>query len=257
MHSVDAKIVRAGEHLELLSKEIHEYLRAAKRTTVPKVDGDVSWLVHWVENPVSPMHLSTVVGDTVFNLRSALDNLICGLIRTEDSTAPCSKSQFPICTKVEQWENHSGTWLKGVPPDAQKIIKGIQPCFRDYGTPEADPLAVLNTLCNMDKHRAVLLTGSYDRHVEFSVHLNDGRVHKVMLTEPMHAGSPTTIPLQNIHPRLVGTKVRIESSGTGFVIFHEEGAWGERPVLELMFSLLEHVKDRVIPRFKPFFTPPV
>ena len=29
MHSVDAKIVRAGEHLEVLTKDIHDYLRAA------------------------------------------------------------------------------------------------------------------------------------------------------------------------------------------------------------------------------------
>jgi len=253
MHSVDAKIVRAGEHLEVLSKEIHDYLRAAKRTTIPKVDGDVSWLVHWVENPTSSLHLSTVVGDVVFNLRSALDNLVCGLIRKKDSTAPCKKSQFPICVSTDRWEKDSEKWLKGVEPDAQKIIKGLQPCFKDYGKPEDDPLAVLNTLGNMDKHRAVLVTGSYDRHVEFSVHLNDGRIHRVMLMEPIHAGYPATIPLENIHPRLVSPKVRVESFGTGFVIFHESGAWGERPVLDIMFSLLGYVKDRVIPRFKPFF----
>lgn len=91
-------------------------------------------------------------------MRSALDNLVCGLIRTKDLHAACKGTQFPICSTEEPWDKNRQKHLKGVEPAAQKMIKDLQLCFRISVVPENDALSILNVLCNTDKHRSVNLT---------------------------------------------------------------------------------------------------
>src|SRR5215472_3528204 len=133
MESVDAKISRAGEHLETLTAEIYSFLQSAKRNTAVKVDGQHAWITWWLDDPHPPIRLSVLVGDLVFNLRSALDNLVCGLIRTADPGNKCRNTKFPIFVKAERWQKNWREDLQGVPAEAQPIIKSLQPCFREYG----------------------------------------------------------------------------------------------------------------------------
>ena len=89
MESVDAKIARAKEHLDTLHREADAFFETTKRNFVLKTEGRAAWIVYWVDDPFPPIRLGVLLGECVFNMRSALDNLVCGLIRTKDGFAAC------------------------------------------------------------------------------------------------------------------------------------------------------------------------
>ena len=252
MESVDAKMVRAKEHLDTLHAEAGVFFESTKRNFILKSNGQKAWIVHYIEDSIPPIRLGVLLGESVFNIRSALDNLVCGLIRTADSHAPCKGTQFPICSAQEQWEKNWQKYLNGVEPAAQKMIRDLQPCFRMSAVPENDPLSILNVLCNSDKHRAVTLTLAYSHDLTVRVHANDGKVHVWRATEPIYAGDVHTIPL-NLDPASIQPSARVETSGTDILIIREIGPWGQRPVWSVLTDLYEYVRDRVVIPLKPFF----
>jgi hypothetical protein len=195
MESVDAKMDRAKEHLDTLYAEAGIFFESTKRHFILKTDGHAVWIVHYIEDSIPPIRLGVLLGECVFNIRSALDNLVCGLIRAKDSHVPCKGTQFPITSTEEQWEKHWQKYLKGVEPAAQKLIRDLQPCFRMSSVPDNDPLSMLNVLCNNDKHRAVTLTLAYNYDLTVKVHANDGRVYPWKAQKPLYAGDVHTIPV--------------------------------------------------------------
>ena len=197
MESVDAKMVRAKEHLDTLHAEAGMFFESAKRNFILKTNEHEAWIVHYIEDSIPPIRLGVLLGECVFNIRSALDNLVCGLIRTVDSHAPCKDSQFPICSTQKQWKDISQKYLKGVEPAAQKMVQDLQPCFRMSAAPENDPLSILNILCNSDKHRAVTLTLAYSHDLTVRVHANDGSVYVWEAMEPLYAGDVHTDTTQS------------------------------------------------------------
>lgn len=253
MESVDAKMIRAKEHLDTLYAEARLFFKCTKRNFILKSNRKEAWLVHYIEDSIPPIRLGVLLGECVFNMRSALDNLVCGLIRMGDSHASCESSQFPICSAPELWEKAlQRRRLNGVEPAAQKMIRDIQPCFRMSAAPENDPLSILNVLCNSDKHRAVTLTLAYSHDLKVKVSTNDGRVHLWKATKPLYAGDVHTIPL-SLDPASIHPSARVEASGTDLLIIGQIGPWGERPVWSVLTDLYEYVRDRVVIPLKPFF----
>jgi hypothetical protein len=115
MLSVDAKVQRAGEHLDTFRREADNFLATVRPQAVRKTSGDSTWLVVWLEDPYPPVHLSTVMGDCLFNLRSALDHLVCALIRARIPNHPCDRSEFPIFIEMEKFEKRVGFQKLGTP----------------------------------------------------------------------------------------------------------------------------------------------
>ena len=255
MESVDAKIARAKEHLDTLYAEAGVFFESTKRNFILKSNGQEAWIVHYIQDSIPPIRLGVLLGECVYNLRSALDNLVCGLIRTKDAHAACHGTQFPICSTTKTWNDNWRKDLKGVEPAAQQMIKDLQPCFRMSAVPGNDPLSVLNVLCNSDKHRAVTLTLAYSHDLTITVHANDGKVHVVKVTKPLYAGDVHTIPL-SLDPATVQPSARFETRGTGVLTIREFGPWGERPVWSVLSDLYEYVRDRVAVPLKPFFLAP-
>jgi hypothetical protein len=256
MEGVDAKIARAKEHLDALHAEAGVFFKTTKKNFVLKSNEREAWIVHWVDDPFPPIRLGVLLGECVFNMRSALDNLVCGLVRTKDPTAECKGTQFPICATRKCWNDHWRKYLKGVEPAAQQMIKDLQPCFRSSSAPENDPLCVLNDLCNSDKHRAVILTMAYNRDLTVRVHANDGKIHVVKAMAPLYGGDVHTLPL-DLDPSTIQPSARVETTGTEFMAIREVGPWGDRPVWAVLSDCLEHVKERVIVPLKPFFVAPL
>jgi len=252
MESFDAKLARAKEHLDTLRAEAEVFFNATKRNFIPKTNGREAWIVYQVEDSFPPIRLGVLLGECVFNMRSALDNLVCGLIRTKQGYVPCKGTQFPICCTREAWDGCWQKYLKGVEPAAQGMIKDLQPIFRMPLAPKDDHLNALNELCKADKHRAVTLTLAYTHDLTLKVHANDGKVHVVKVTEPLYAGDVHTIPLR-LDPATIQPSARIESSGTEVLIIREVGPWGDRPVWAVLADILEYVLNRVVFPLKPFF----
>jgi hypothetical protein len=252
MESVYAKMARAKEHLDTLHAEARVFFESTTRKFILKSNGREAWIVHYIEDSIPPIRLSVFLGECVFNIRSALDNLVCGLIRKADSHAPCKGTQFPIYSAHGQWEKNWQKQLKGVEPAAQKMIRDLQPCFRISSAPENDPLSSLNALCNCDKHRAVILTLAYSHDLTIKVHANDGRIHVWKATEPLYAGDVHTIPL-NLDPTSIQPTAHIEAKGTEVLIIRDIGPWGQHPVWSVLADLHEYVRHHVVIPLKPFF----
>lgn len=116
-------------------------------------------LVCQMEGMIAPLkEWSLELGEIVYSLRSALDNLIyvCAQIRTDPPPNPRSL-QFPIAQHPGQYVNAARNIAPQLPPEIADLLEKIQPYHRDRpdveGSPEHDPLVLLNWISNHDKHR--------------------------------------------------------------------------------------------------------
>jgi hypothetical protein len=162
-----AKLGRADEHLKSLVKEIERIDDAQPKPSVVYIEFEPPR--HVVRVRATPgiseeerMQLALIEGDAVANLRTALDYLVCELVRLEGRRQPGRQNAFPVCTQKRQFDRAVrapkypkigplyGLQING---DAWAFIEGAQP----YKDPDPDiaGLAVLARLSNRDKHRAL------------------------------------------------------------------------------------------------------
>ena len=172
LESVDAKLDRAHEHLGVIDEQIGDFAKATKDKShfVIKTNPQTAkvWMVWWIDEPHhTPLSLSVRIGEFLYNLRSSLDNLVCALVRSQTPSSTCRGRGFPIFTDSDKYADYRASMLKGVPDRARALIDGLQPYTRGHGSVDKDPLNILNSLCNRDKHRALNLSTGYNP--EFAV----------------------------------------------------------------------------------------
>ncbi len=122
----------------------------------------MKWVYH-PELPNTPWNFkveanptfAVIVGETVQNIRSALDYLIYELVRHTRGRKPRLQTQFPLYVAAGDFYGRRYQ-IKELPGELRRRIRKLQPYqFPDPGT---HPLAVLNKLSNADKHRLLLAT---------------------------------------------------------------------------------------------------
>ena len=146
-----AKLARAREHLNALRAAIDEHLDARPYRIEHErdvQDGDDVFRL-FVERPF-PLSLGVIVGDFAHNARSALDHLVYVL----STGAHPDRSQFPFALTKASFQSQAADRLRGVPAPALQAIELVQP-FRHQPNPHLHPLAALNELSNVDKHRLI------------------------------------------------------------------------------------------------------
>jgi hypothetical protein len=251
MESVDAKMIRAHEHIETLGREATEYLSSIDMMlhlkTAPYLPNP--WIVFHASDYIPPMRLTTLIGDAVHNMRAALDNLVCGLAKTNDRSCTCKGTAFPYRQNEADWAANVQFDLDGVPKAARKIIKSLQPWLDP-----TSPLRILNKLSNIDKHRHCNLALTYSRDTKFRIYCNDGRILEVAAETPLYLGDGQTFTLP-IESSLVMPSARIQSSATFVLTFQEEGPWADWPIMKVLQDCFDHIERKVIPPLKPFFEP--
>jgi hypothetical protein len=255
MESTDAKIGRAREHLDVLDREIADFIRGTNRHFEIKVaeDRSAAWIVSWVEDPYPPIRLSLLIGDCLSNMRSALDNLICGLVRTQKPGSSCSGRAFPICADEQTYQRQRASVLKGVHEAAKRVIDSLQPFTRPAGSVQIDPLNMLNVLCNRDKHRAANLTSGFSKNTRLDIHdPGAGGIYHVSVPK-LHKGDGPDIIMMPVPSGPVGQSIRVDTKGTAVLAFNDDGPWEERPVSEVLHACMNYVEDGVIRKLKPFF----
>src|SRR5271166_256514 len=143
------KVARAKRHLHDIAKVL-KGLEHGRCELVPEIQQNPNIGVLRIRlSPKPPEELSLVVGDCLFNLRSALDHLVWQLVLSNKGT-PTDRHLFPISKNREAFndavtKHHR---LDCVPAEAATIIERLQP----YHTGETHPLALLSKLHNIDKH---------------------------------------------------------------------------------------------------------
>lgn len=173
-----AKIERAKNHISEFDRERVAFLDTNPYVVVtkfnPKTDVTESIMGPL---PSMPTNLSTITGDAVQNLRSALDYLAAELVRSAGKDPKLV--YFPICESAKKYMTDSKGKTNGMPPEAKKLIDSIEPYGGGYG----DDLWILHTLNNADKHRLLMpVTVNIGQEVVFSCGPNPGRAFTTFST---------------------------------------------------------------------------
>lgn len=97
-----------------------------------------------------PRELATIIGDAVHNLRTALDQLVCELVRRNGG--PVTREHaFPISHTQSAFEARRASALRGMSPKAQAFIRKLKP-FQGGNR----LLWMLSSLDNLDKHDSIV-----------------------------------------------------------------------------------------------------
>jgi len=146
------KCHRAREHLETLYAESRAEERTiGVRTEFDPHDDMCSFVVETL--PEAKLRWSVIVGDVVYNLRSALDQAVCAAVIVNGGDCEAPPSQFPITTRRKLWRDpRTRRMVSQLPRKQRAIVRRSQP-YKASGGPVGHPLAILQEWSNRDKHR--------------------------------------------------------------------------------------------------------
>ena len=145
-------------------------------------DADEQVWVFRGETPMVPIDWSVRLGEILYNLRSALDQLVWQLVLA-NGQVPGRHNAFPIVMSDKDWEEQArGRWvLSGVSESAVNMIRRLQPYTGGMHLPfNVGAFWTLHALCNIDKHR----------HLVFAIVSSDGlsqRHNRPPLDRPVSA----------------------------------------------------------------------
>lgn len=155
------KIERADENIRNLRSEVAAFLESKQNDVVSEIDPKTGHgLVKFAGDLSAVRRFAVLSGEIVYHLRSSLDHLVWRLIT--DPALRSIHSGFPIYSSdprqatVPAPMRRYSRRIKGVSSTAAVIIERIQPY--NGTTPANDPLVILNTLNNSDKHHELVLT---------------------------------------------------------------------------------------------------
>jgi hypothetical protein len=176
-----AKLNRAYKRLEELHRLIGDFrnpedpYRLVRHEEFDGVDTSTFRYTAHIERPIPVDDWSPVIGEFLYDTRSALDHLAWQL--SVAHCAPCDAPngvRFPIfcskrkffeqmrsrCGRAGRWAYSSGVYqFRAMSAEAQAQILALQP-YERRKNPERDPLWVLHELCNPDKHETIPVVGS-------------------------------------------------------------------------------------------------
>ena len=134
-----------------------------------------------------------IVGDTVHGLRSALDQLAWTLSVDFDSVGPppdplppgnrWRRISFPIRLTEPDWDAAASNALWAIDPNLLPLLKQKQPFGTGAGAPVKEPLAMLDELWSIDKHRHLHLVNA------------TAELHEVPTVNPLPSSSYELPPL--------------------------------------------------------------
>ena len=246
LDGVRAKIARAKVHAQEADLICKEIANQASREIFSEPDGDDTKLVFKIGSiPQIPLSLSTIIGDSLNNIRAAFDHLACQLVLLDGGT-PSHYTNFPIY--------HRDPQPRMVPPITSTDIQAaIVAAYRESAREWTDQLWVINKLANIDKHRLLLTTAITTNWMGASWGLPEGVRSPIVRTNasPLQNDSPLawfdfqgTVPPRDFNPHL----------SVNVVIFERHFHWStEQQAGELLEGLIHILTTRISQHFVRLF----
>jgi hypothetical protein len=258
------KMVRANEHGKTLNDAIDEFTGRNPYETVNDFKPEIGHYVtrfkvrEWPDPAWSP-----IVGDIVYNVRSALDHLAWQLVRRNRRT-PTGTTTFPIFCQdpfnpaahpsVTEYERALKRWnaqTKRMHSGDIALLKLLQPHQRGEDA-DSHPLARLDQLSKWDKHREFHFAAQSLMDYEFSVKTTTRNVlPRPVYFKPKGEMLKDGEPIARFTPLVIGPNPKLNMN---FKLFYDI-AFGEGSPLEglgIKETLVEigHYVSDVIVKFK-------
>jgi hypothetical protein len=177
---VKLKRDRALEHFRELVQAISQFLES-NPFAMQKAEANGQILYRFSKVETCPVEWGVLIGECLYNWRSALDHLIWQVASTQHDPPP-DQLDFPIATKADWWTRWKARYGVALPPDGLIAIEQLQPVIRRPTAPDDDALAFLNRQRNIDAHRLIRTAGATIKGVLFQ----SGSVEaQVQILEPM------------------------------------------------------------------------
>lgn len=153
---VRARLDHAETHMESISRTAADFLASKPYEMTMEFDQKrrVRQLVFRVRAEAPPA-LRHIISDMVNGIRSSLDHMVyeLAIISGSDPDAPGVRTQFPIYEDRQNYEKARGKDLKGLDERFARLIDSKQPYQRGKVAGKRDPLAQVQWMSNLDKHR--------------------------------------------------------------------------------------------------------
>lgn len=176
-----AKIDRADKHIRALARMILAFRKLAYGVEAQPafwsepIGSNADDLIIFAQATEDPPSLKwgPLIGDIAHGLRSALDQVAWGLSVAHqaslgntpppDPIPPGNRWRdiaFPICRDARKWRSIWGSKMWAADPALMAVLERFQPYFSGKNPADREPLAVLDELWNIDKHRHLHLVNS-------------------------------------------------------------------------------------------------
>ena len=157
LEGIGAKLDRADESIHNLNLEISSFLRDNYRIERHFDAQSRKYVFSAFGESEVPPRFSVLIGEVLYNLRSALDHLVTQLARIGPGGGKDNVLEFPICRTSESFKRSCERGkIHGVSPDAAKVIENLQP-YRASSPVETSTLLILHDLNRADKHRLLVV----------------------------------------------------------------------------------------------------
>lgn len=260
LEGVHARLDKADEHLYVLKAAMQRFLDENPYRVISEVDADTGECVLRGQVFKRPPKLAwaLLIGDTIHNLRSALDHLTWQLGRVElarlgrPEEDPPDRTAFPICVAPGDFNAQRERHIGGLSSDAQTRIENLQPYEQRPNGPRATALWVLHALWNQDKHRLL--------HIGQSATIEFGVTADVIFDYTLNMGrlnALSTFDANGEIDRLPGVtdcaKLAAKLDFTYGITFDPEGPARGTPVISQIEACRDAVRREVVPMFLDFF----
>jgi hypothetical protein len=228
--SVQCKIFRAKEHYDSFVAEAHRQLQGYSGRLVVEVNAATNtFSPRFEDEPVLSKRLPLIIGDCIQNIRSSLDYLVWELVLAANCQ-PTERHAFPICETSDAFKACvKRNRLKGLSDDVITEIEALQP-YTEGKDFRAHVFWALDELCNISKHRRILLT----------------RV-KPGVARQVPGSDKSTVVTKDI-----AGQMDMDTELVAFIAFNERGFENAPDVSAILSWMIESV-ERILPNFDRFF----
>lgn len=250
-----------------LETAIDAYAKAHPYKVVPDGTNEVHprrrTFYAFVNQPPDPA-LSIILGDVLYNLRSALDHLAVALVapsRRRNASFPIFVNDLwvtdPATGGFVNADDHArkafDTATKTMSDDALEVVRSLQP-FRTHPlAPDTSPLAVLNRLSSADKHSRLVPISFGIADIEFSVVTDGVQSATGRIDGFFEYGTEVSCELPASR---AGAHMEMTLRGAAQVAFEVGDPDHHLRAPEGVSNLIETIKDTVVDRLVPLLPSP-
>jgi hypothetical protein len=237
MKNVLEKHYRARDHFNEYNRGIVAFLNSEPgRMALQPQSTEQHHIYAFEVDAAIPPRLGLIAGDCLQCLRSCLDYLVWELVLASGGT-PGKNNMFPIALTKAAFENAvtSQRRLDGVDANAIATIEELQPFRTHPAESQMSPLAVLEELTNLNKHRRMFLTA-----FEGKAFGQDKPDFPALTTSFSMGPDPSEMKVQG----RIANYVAIQ-----------DGAWKGEEVSKILGTINKHIATEVLPKFKDYFPP--